>query len=72
MRPLPLPETIATGSRSKQSVLNCLAAVTVLMPICMLADAWATALLVLGENEGATLAREKGIDVLFVLRKGSR
>jgi thiamine biosynthesis lipoprotein len=42
------------------------------MPTCMLADAWATALLVLGEKDGVALARERGIDALFVLREGSR
>jgi len=58
--------------RSRQPLSNCLAAVTVLMPSCMLADAWATALLVLGEKDGVALAREKGIDALFVMREGSR
>jgi thiamine biosynthesis lipoprotein len=57
---------------SRQPLSNCLAAVTVLMPTCMLADAWATALLVLGEKDGVTLAKEKGIDALFVLHEGSR
>lgn len=47
---------------------NTMAAVTVLTPTCMLADAWATALLVLGERDGVALARDKGIDALFVLR----
>jgi FAD:protein FMN transferase len=58
--------------RSSQPLSNCLAAVTVLMPTCMLADAWATALLVLGEQDAVALATEKGIDALFVLREGSR
>lgn len=58
--------------RSGQPLSNCLAAVTVLMPSCMLADAWATALLVLGEKDGVTVASEKGIDALFVLREGAR
>ena len=58
--------------RSGQPLSNCLAAVTVLMPTCMLADAWATALLVLGEKDGVALARKKGIDALFVMREGSR
>jgi thiamine biosynthesis lipoprotein len=58
--------------RSGQPLSNALAAVTVLMPTCMLADAWATALLVLGEKDGVALARERGIDALFVLREGSR
>jgi thiamine biosynthesis lipoprotein len=58
--------------RAGQPLSNCVAAVTVLMPTCMLADAWATALLVLGENHGVTVARQNGIDALFVLREGSR
>lgn len=51
-------------------VLNRLAAVTVLAPTCMIADAWATALLVLGEDGGVALACERGMDALFVLRSG--
>ncbi|MGV3742440.1 MAG: FAD:protein FMN transferase, partial [Burkholderiaceae bacterium] len=58
--------------RTGQPLSNSLAAVTVLMPTCMLADAWATALLVLGEKDGVALAREKGIDALFVMREGAR
>lgn len=49
---------------------NRLAAVTVVASTCMLADAWATALLVLGEDTGVQLAQERGMDVLFVLRDG--
>lgn len=49
---------------------NRLAAVTVLASSCMLADAWATALLVLGEEAGVELARARGMDALFVLRDG--
>ncbi|MES2756240.1 MAG: FAD:protein FMN transferase [Pseudomonadota bacterium] len=55
-----------------QPVVNRLAAVTVLAASCMLADAWATALLVLGEDEGPALARARGMDALFVLRDGDR
>ena len=51
-------------------VSNRLAAVSVLAHTCMLADAWATALLVLGEREGIALARERCMDALFVLRDG--
>ncbi|WP_370660435.1 FAD:protein FMN transferase [Massilia agilis] len=58
--------------RSGQPLSNGLAAVTVLMPTCMLADAWATALMVLGEKDGVALAKEKGIDALFVLREGDQ
>ena len=49
---------------------NRLAAVTVLASSCMLADAWATALLVLGEEAGVELAQACGMDALFVLRDG--
>ncbi|MDP3977759.1 MAG: FAD:protein FMN transferase [Pseudomonas sp.] len=51
-------------------VCNKLAAVTVLASSCMLADAWATALLVLGEVAGPELARARGMDALFVVRAG--
>jgi thiamine biosynthesis lipoprotein len=51
-------------------VRNRLAAVTVLAPSCMLADAWATALLVLGEEDGVALACARAMDALFVLRDG--
>lgn len=51
---------------------NLLAAVTVLESSCMLADAWASALLVLGENEGVELAKERALDALFVLHDGER
>ena len=53
-----------------QPVRNRLAAVTVVMPSCMLADAWATALLVLGETDGVALAQKRGMDALFVLHNG--
>jgi thiamine biosynthesis lipoprotein len=56
----------------QQPLSNRLAAVTVLAPTCMLADAWATALLVLGEDDGVKLARARGMDALFVLRDGDR
>ena len=54
-----------------QPVANRLAAVSVLAPSCMLADAWATALMVLGEGDGVALAMKRGMDVLFVLRHGT-
>jgi thiamine biosynthesis lipoprotein len=49
-----------------------LAGVTVLASTCMLADAWATALLVLGEEDGVSLACERGMDALFTVRDGER
>ncbi len=51
---------------------NSLAAVTVVAASCMLADAWATALLVLGDIEGPRLAQERGMDALFVLHDGQQ
>ncbi|MDF2810231.1 MAG: ApbE family lipoprotein [Microvirga sp.] len=44
------------------------ASVTVLAPTCAEADAWATALMVLGAGKGGELARRAGIDALFLLR----
>ncbi|UVM48802.1 FAD:protein FMN transferase [Pseudomonas sp. B21-015] len=58
----------ATGA----PLCNPLAAVTVVASSCMLADAWATALMVLGETAGPRLAQERGMDALFVLRDGQQ
>ncbi|MFP1631936.1 FAD:protein FMN transferase [Zhengella sp. ZM62] len=44
------------------------ASVTVVAPTCAEADAWATALMVLGPEVGAVLARRTGLDALFLLR----
>ncbi len=49
---------------------NRLASVSVVESTCMLADAWATAMLVLGETAGVELARERGMEALFVLHDG--
>ena len=38
------------------------------MPSCMLADAWATALLVLGAPAATELAQQRGMTALLVLR----
>jgi len=45
-----------------------LASVTVLHESTMLADAYATALLVMGENKGKTFAEENNLDVLMIIR----
>ena len=45
-----------------------LAAVTVLHQTCAVADAWATALLVLGEEAGWALAQEMGLAAFFIVR----
>ena len=44
------------------------ASVTVVARTCAEADAWATALMVLGPDRGAGLARQRGLDALFLLR----
>ncbi|SNT30258.1 FAD:protein FMN transferase [Antarctobacter heliothermus] len=44
------------------------ASVTVVARTCAEADAWATALMVLGSDAGAALARQRGLDALFLLR----
>lgn len=46
------------------------ASVTVVAGSCAVADAWATALMVLGHERGAELARECGVDALFLIRDG--
>ncbi len=58
----------ATGA----PLCNSVAAVTVVAASCMLADAWATALMVLGESEGPRVAQARGMDALFVLRDGDQ
>jgi thiamine biosynthesis lipoprotein len=50
-------------------VNNAVASVTVLARSCMQADAWATALLVAGPDEGLAMAQRMGVDVLFLLRR---
>ena len=44
------------------------ASVTVVARCCAEADAWATALMVLGAEEGAAMAQQRGLDTLFLLR----
>jgi thiamine biosynthesis lipoprotein len=44
--------------------------VTVLAANCMLADAWATALLVAGAAQGLALAQRHGLEALWLLRRG--
>jgi thiamine biosynthesis lipoprotein len=58
--------------RRAAPVHNDVASVTVLAADCMSADAWATALLVSGPDEGLLLAQRLGLDVLFILRRSGR
>lgn len=50
-------------------VLASPASVTVVAPSCAEADAWATALMVLGPDRGVALAGKRGLDALFLLRE---
>ncbi|MDB5544562.1 MAG: ApbE family lipoprotein [Hyphomicrobiales bacterium] len=50
---------------------NDLAAVTVLAPTCMVADAWATALLVMGAEQGLAMARACRLSAIFVKTDGA-
>lgn len=57
--------------RTAQPVAHALASVAVLHADCMTADAWATALMVLGDEDGLALALEAGLAALFVRRDGA-
>ncbi len=54
--------------RSGAPVRHSLASVSVLASDCMTADAWATALMVLGPDDGLALARERGLRACFLVR----
>lgn len=56
--------------RTRRPVDNAVASVTVAASSCVVADAWATALLVAGEVEGPALARRMGIEAIFFVRDG--
>ncbi|MDE0155220.1 MAG: FAD:protein FMN transferase [Gammaproteobacteria bacterium] len=53
--------------RTGRPVTLDLASVTVLHPSAMLADAWATGLLVLGPEQGYATALENGLDAYFIV-----
>ena len=57
--------------RTGAPLQNEVASVTVLAPRCMTADAWATALMVMGVEAGLEAARAHGFDVIFVLQDGT-
>lgn len=58
----------ATG----QPVTEAAASVTVIMPTCIEADAWATALLVLGPKKGIAVAQARNMRALFLFRDGAK
>ncbi|SIS04249.1 thiamine biosynthesis lipoprotein [Aquipseudomonas alcaligenes] len=51
-------------------LLSPLTSVSVICTSCMHADAWATALLVLGVEAGSRMARARGLSAIFVVREG--
>jgi thiamine biosynthesis lipoprotein len=51
-------------------LISTLTSVSVICTSCMYADAWATALLVLGVEAGSRVAREQGLSAIFVVREG--
>ncbi|OEZ64738.1 thiamine biosynthesis lipoprotein ApbE precursor [Janthinobacterium sp. HH103] len=57
--------------RSGMPIANQLASVTVVHEQCMAADAWSTALTVLGVEAGMALAEEQGLAARFLQRDGS-
>lgn len=56
--------------RTGRPITHDLASVTVLHPQAMWADAWATALNVLGPDAGYELARREGLPAYFIVRTG--
>lgn len=57
--------------RSGLPVADRIASVTLLAETCMEADAWATALLVMGPEQGLRLARIRGMEAIFVSSDGT-
>ncbi len=57
--------------RTGRPIRHRLASVSVVHPQCMLADGWATALMVLGAEEGFRVAEREGLAALFLVRQGN-
>lgn len=57
--------------KTGRPVTNKLASVTVVSEECMVADAWATLLMVLGETEGLRLATNQGVAAYFIYHDAS-
>ena len=57
--------------RTARPLDNNVASITVLAPTCMMADAWATAFMVMGADRALVVARANGLDVICVLQDGS-
>lgn len=56
--------------RTGRPISHSLASVSVLSEEAMVADAWATTLMVMGEEEGYKLAEKKGLAAYFLYRQG--
>ncbi|MAR92938.1 MAG: FAD:protein FMN transferase [Pseudomonadota bacterium] len=54
--------------RDGRPIRHRLASVSVIMPSCMAADAWATALMVLGPEQGMALAESQNLAVYMILK----
>lgn len=67
--PMRLSHTM--DARTGGPLNNRVASVTVLGDTCMEADAWATALMVMGEADGAAFADAQGLNALYILRTSS-
>ncbi len=57
--------------RTGRPVENALASVVLIGKTSIEVDAWATALIVLGEEDGFRLATQRGMPAMFVVRQGS-
>ncbi len=57
--------------RDGRPIRHGLASVSVIHAECMLADAWSTALNVLGPDAGLALAQQRGLAARFVVRRGA-
>ncbi len=58
--------------RAGRPIRHQLTSVSVVHPQCMMADAWATALMVLGPDDGFALAVEQKLAVYLLIRQGDR
>lgn len=58
--------------RTGAPIQNTLASVSVIAENCMLADAWATAINVLGPEQGMEFAASNDLDVLLIIREENR
>ena len=62
------PRSHLIDPRTRQPVAHQTVAVSVIAPEGIRADAWATALMILGEAEGRPLAEREHLEALFVNR----